>query len=494
MNPVPFVFAFFIISFVQGCTGSSSDAVDDLSFSRVYRLQGTQYDAVAGTYNILGHNVGNVYQVSSSPDNRKAILSVVEPGSQPDIFIASIDSDSISRVTSNESIEFDPTINNNGNYAYALHENSVTQSSVFLDGDLVDLPSGLYKNLSLHGNTLVMHYMRHNDETSWLIVYDVESKTKSQIPIDVVPDYISFHSHDSVIIQGLNTVNYRNEILLYNIDSNVFSSIGGDGVGETCFLGEHKFGGSVELECFKEDQIQERLLFLGVRDLKKNDPTVALACSNNYLGRQSWNVSYRLEGLISLYASNHIVDYPVQSVVQSAAECLVSEASLDIDFVGWPTRKYSISGSDKLNLLVDGGRVMYPLLLAVNQDLLSEVTREKVISLAEDFYDFHESDYNAVTKNYHFKKGIPFWADGLWLPFNMQNSFGLSLIELYYATNNEKYKRRALELADKFYSEWVHLGDSRTLWRYWPQDFYNGWSAAEGLSVNSPSGLSLIHI
>ena len=53
------------------------------------------------------------------------------------------------------------------------------------------------------------------------------------------------------------------------------------------------------------------------------------------------------------------------------------------------------------------------------------------------------------------KKGIPFWADGVWLPFNMQNMWGLCLIELYKATADNKYRFRALKLAETRYRQGV---------------------------------------
>jgi len=257
----------------------------------------------------------------------------------------------------------------------------------------------------------------------------------------------------------------------------------------SCFLKDNYYGTEMVTECFTSDQSDEQLLYLGLDYIRKHDPALSLACSNNDLGRLSWNVSYRLEALIGLHAFDPNSSFPAKQVIASAIKCLLATADLSDreGSIGWPTRKYSISGTDRLSLMVDNAAILYPMLLAANGGLTDASDREKIINLAEQFYDHYEPDFNEVTGKYHFDKGIPFWADGVWLPFNMQNIWGLCLIELYKATALFRYKLRALKLAETFKQEWIYLDDGRILWHYWPQEFYDGWDEHDNLSINTPS-------
>jgi hypothetical protein len=471
-----------------GCGGGGTSGGGQSSLPEgSYDFMGFVFDAAGNEFRIFDHAVENVYQIRVSPDGEKAIYSVVQPGGQPDLFIASKNSPEITRVTANDYIEFDPAINNSGDYAYALHEGSVASSKVFVNNSQIDLPAGLYKQLAFHNNILVMHYARHYDETDWLVIYNTGSHSVAYVNLGIVPDFIAFRSSTKIVLQGLSHANHKNEILLYDIGTNQFSYLKRSSDADTCYLDDYRYGETIKYTCFAPAQITERLRFLGLRHLRENDPAGSLACSNNYLGRLSWNVSYRLQGLLALDALDVEVDYPVDTMIRNIAGRLVDRVEESADNFGWPTKKYSLSGADKLSLLVDDAMIIYPLLQAANRNLLDNATKTRIIALAEGIYDWHEAEYDAVNRQYHFKKGISYWADGLWLPFNHQHVFGLALIELYEATGDVKYKTRALELATEFRSEWVTLPDGRNIWHYWPGEYYAGWDAADDLSVNTPS-------
>jgi hypothetical protein len=73
------------------------------------------------------------------------------------------------------------------------------------------------------------------------------------------------------------------------------------------------------------------------------------------------------------------------------------------------------------------------------------------------------------------------------LPFNQQNAFGLVLLELYTATGDNKYRERAIRLAASFESEFEYTSNGGLIWHYWPGIFYDGWTAADDVSDNTPN-------
>jgi len=115
-----------------------------------------------------------------------------------------------------------------------------------------------------------------------------------------------------------------------------------------------------------------------------------------------------------------------------------------------------------------------------------EEDRRVVLSMAEDAFRYYEEDWDPASGCYRFRKGEAFWADGAVLPFNQQNAFGLCLIELFKATGNPIYRDRCAALARTFAKELELTEDGRTVWHYWPREYYGGWTEADGVSENTP--------
>jgi len=473
---------FIALLFFSSCSNGSFDST---------YFFGCPYSSEKNSIQVMGGEYENVYQLSRSEDERKIIFSTVKKGHQPELFLLNesiVDEvHTATRLTKNEYIEFDPVTNNRGDYAYALHEQSVGTSKIFLNNEKLDLGEGFYKTLTLNDNYLVFHsYVRSEDE-NYLVVYDLGNGNLDCQYVDLYLDRIIFISDDSLLLQGINKNTGYNDMLTYDFDGRAFEDVWNGSDVKSCFLDEtisdeELFGA----RCFtNEDDKTGQLLFLGLRGLHQNDPTGSLACSNNYLGRLSWNVAYRLSALAEIVASDAEIDFPVMSVVRTMIHCLLDVQ--DGDVVGWPTKKYSISGEDTLSLLVDDAVLLYPMLKLVNAGVLDWNSQSQIISIAKATYDKHEDDYDKESGFYHFKYAIPFLFDGVWLPFNQQNIFGLVLIELYKATGDLRYKERALSLAETFRAEWEFQADGRALWHYWTNAFYEGWSASDSFSANTPT-------
>ncbi|PIR22613.1 MAG: hypothetical protein COV44_07025 [Deltaproteobacteria bacterium CG11_big_fil_rev_8_21_14_0_20_45_16] len=132
--------------------------------------------------------------------------------------------------------------------------------------------------------------------------------------------------------------------------------------------------------------------------------------------------------------------------------------------------------------------ILTPALEAANLGALDQEFKDRIFDVAEKAFEFYEPYFDKNSKIYRFPKGIPFWADGLWMPLNFQSSFGAMLIELYKYRNNEKYKNRIDEIYNKLSSEFLSADKNDSIiWNYWPKEYFEGWSEADDLSENTPS-------
>jgi hypothetical protein len=118
-------------------------------------------------------------------------------------------------------------------------------------------------------------------------------------------------------------------------------------------------------------------------------------------------------------------------------------------------------------------------------NVLDPLMSKQIISIASRAFDYYERDYLEGTGLYQFRRGENQIFDGVWLPYNMQNAFGLVLIELYRATGDSRYRDRVVELANTFRSEWTETED-RVFWHYWPARFFLGWNSDSNISMNMP--------
>lgn len=137
-----------------------------------------------------------------------------------------------------------------------------------------------------------------------------------------------------------------------------------------------------------------------------------------------------------------------------------------------------------INLLVTDAKILYPLLLLCRYGIIEDSNlKEEIVKAAKSSYTYYDQYYR--NGHYYFQKGTCFWADGVNLPWNQQNAFGLCLIELYRITGENAYKERVVELAKALKTEMIADGE-RLVWFYWPNSFYSGWTADDNISVNTP--------
>jgi hypothetical protein len=135
--------------------------------------------------------------------------------------------------------------------------------------------------------------------------------------------------------------------------------------------------------------------------------------------------------------------------------------------------------------MVNSGNILYAMLLLVNEGILDNNTSSTIIDIAESAYKWYEKDYD--NGHYYFRYGDNYQFDGIVMPWNQQNMFGLALIELYRATENPIYKIRLNEMMQAFQNEWIYTEDEALAWHYWPIEIYEGWTGKDKKSINSPS-------
>ena len=284
-----------------------------------------------------------------------------------------------------------------------------------------------------------------------------------------------------MLVQGVPATVFENRIYEYNPSMQEMRPW--DVGDRACFFDVRYDGSADELECFADDEDEARLRFLAARELLNTDPAFALACSGNELARISWFVTYQLNA-VSQFADRIDKAYPLGQMVDGAIDCILASGEAAS---GWPTTKYSVEDGKPLSLLVDDAMILQALLSVARSGLASESQVERITTLARTVYDRHESDWMEQAGGYRFTRGISFSWDGVVMPFNQQNVFGLALLDLYDLTGEDRFKDRALRLAASFRQSWEITKDSAALWHYWPADFYKGWTEADGLSVNTPS-------
>ncbi|MCL2470241.1 MAG: hypothetical protein FWF25_00660 [Propionibacteriaceae bacterium] len=377
------------------------------------------------------------------------------------------------QLTKTDTVEFDPVIDDTGSVAWA-QMNSDSSSTVVIDGEALDLPQGLYKGLAYDQDTLYVGQQLASADKWQLMVINRSSRQYDTVSCPLLIDRITVRSDNRVVLEGLDSATNHMAIYDYHTDSKALVRLQDNAV----------YGIDEQLITLKGLSSDDSLKQLIQRDIDSDDPLLSYSSANNAAGRLSYYASYRLLGMLDAWQHGGIPGLSqatLKALITHAAAKMISNAK---DY-GWPTTKYSLDQHTELSLLVNDACVLYPLLKAYNAGLLDDQSGRRLLEIAKTIWDRNESDW-IQGQGYRFTPGIAYIWDGVTLPFNQQNAFGLALLELHTATGDQKYLDRALDLAKLFKSEMVQSDDGRLLWHYWPQRFYDGWTISSGVSVNTP--------
>lgn len=234
---------------------------------------------------------------------------------------------------------------------------------------------------------------------------------------------------------------------------------------------------------FYEMQDNDRYLFNALEIYCEGKD--AFAYGNNFRGRLTWDVSYRIRGLWELYNKTHErvfkdrLDDVMSGVLHATNQYTgIVENEWNPSFL-WSTQCYSI-GYEPVALLVDDAELLSAILLICNLGG-AESYKADIVNLAKKAFDHYDKYY--VDGHYYQPRGMPEQFDGVVVPWNCQNAMAEVALSLFIETNEQKYLERCNSLLKAFMSEWK-VEDDRILWHYWPQTFYDGWN--DGRSVNTP--------
>jgi hypothetical protein len=237
---------------------------NDTGGDRSYIFWGFNYNINNNTillYNIYPEK--NVIQLSKSPDSSWIVYTKVLNDGQIDLFKMHKDNTKPVQITNTAGIEFDPSVDDDGNIAWAYHSYSVSESEIFLNNIKVNLPIGLYKNCFIYDNKLLFSYVRFYDDVHQLISIDIPTNETKTVSVPLVVDNILYFS-DSLLLEGYDLLSNNMSIYSYNYqDQSVFKEY-----DNAVIAGEE----IVFLDTISSDRA---LKLLAERELLFNDPLLS---------------------------------------------------------------------------------------------------------------------------------------------------------------------------------------------------------------------------
>lgn len=485
-----------------------------------------------------------LYERSNSSDNSHIIESRVYRHGQPDIFLIKNDAKGAkieTKLTSGSAIHFSPVVNNRGDYAYAVSDISNSESVVVYNGATVEATKNksLYNYLAISDSFLVFGENRFYDGANFIHAIKLPSFETVKISVPFYVQKLSIIDKDRVLISAFDKKRLVNN--LYSLDivnKQIKPFILSD--NDVFYTRNHTNGDVLIYHVSNSMSPNLKLLFNAMKNCAWYQKGEPFSIGNDFYGRISWNQTYRLEALTKLYRLTK--DEGIKNEILDAIDNVLSVSNGEVNSSiadnfnhehSYASRKYSIDKQTNLGFLVHDGRIYYAILFALNtiesiksdKRLISAL--KKVNERLSSLYEYYEAFYNSKERQYLFPKGSPFALDGIDLPYNMQNQFGLALIEAIksyqfidshnckmrsvhipvpeipgsstssiieelscYKVNHErqteKYKHRIFEIAKKFKDDFVYI-DEKLIWHYFPSSYYKGWLKEQNKSINTPS-------
>lgn len=465
----------------------SSASIAAISYIKVGLVE-TTYDVSTNEISLGQLHVQNFAEVYQSPGGDLIYTAALEKGRMPDLYLVRGGLPP-QRITNNDlAIEFSPVLNDGGDYAYAVSDLSMRVSRVVING--VSLPQTqdgrLYKHLEINGNYLVFACGDLRQNLHYLCVYNLADHTFQSIPFDGYIQKLRFLDRDKLLIQAYRLQTRSSDVMVYRFPEGSVEGISVSPKDEV--LTQVTFDKDFTVDIIQGEGTALQL-YNAYYEWAEYQLTNPFTNTSDARGRLSWNVSYRMEGMLEMVrlTDDPLVKRQLENSMRNLLDVRNEPGSSDNPSFLWASTAYSIDATTPISLMVDNAMIIYPMLRAVNMGVGGADIRDKVVATATKMYDHFDPWYNESEALYHSPKGNAYWADGVWLPYNQQNVFGLVLIELYKATGDPKYKQRTVSLAQRFKSEMITTEDNRLLWHYWPKEFYAGWGSEQMLSVNTPS-------
>lgn len=438
-----------------------------------------------GLYTVAGQTYANLFEYSPSENGDYLIYIASQLNQDPAVWLYDRKADQHRRLMDNGySLESQARVDNNGRWA-------ITQGSkcqIILDGNVIAADGLMKRSLCFWRGKLFFAAWDLNARTSILFLHDPETGTTTPLTEPLyVSTGVSAVSGDAILLEAYDTVAGSNVVLSVRPEAEGEARINVLSGGDSFLLPSAE---ALQILQISGDD-NAKYLFNAYYWLDRYQSGEPWSGSPDSAGRVSWNEAPRLWGLLELWEKTG--SDSVQSIISSAVHRLIStrKAALqngeeEQDAFLFVTKKYSLDQQAELRLMVNNAEVYTPMLRVANASCLEEEDRRALLAMAEAAFQYYEEDWDPATGCYRFRKGEPFHLDGSVMPFNQQNAFGLCLMELWKATGNPVYRERCTALARTFEKELEITEDGRTIWHYWPQSFYVGWTEADGVSQNTP--------
>lgn len=447
------------------------------------------YDSAAGTCSVAGRLWTNLFEWSASPGGNFLIYVASQLGEEPDAWLYDREADAHRRLTDNGYfIESQARVDDGGNWALVLTETSNGRSELLYNGEPVANNKLLNRSPCLWNGKLFYAAWDAAAGTTGLFLYDPEAKKTDTLAAGLpLSTGSSAAAGDAVLLEAYDPAAGANVVLAVRPEAEEDARIKTLSGGDSFLLPSD--GEARILRLSGDDNA--RYLFNACYWLNRYQSGEPWSGSPDSAGRVSWNQSYRLLGMLELWEKTG--DKALCAKISAAVERLISTRRAALQNGGeerdgflFVTRKYSMDYQSELRALVNNAMVYWPMLRAANGGCLSGETRQTLLSMAESAFQYYEEVWDPASGCYRSPRGAPVKSDGSVLPFNQQNAFGLCLIELWKATGNPAYRERCADLAQTFAREMELTDDGRAIWRYWPQEHYNGWTEADNVSLNTP--------
>jgi len=198
------------------------------------------------------------------------------------------------------------------------------------------------------------------------------------------------------------------------------------------------------------------------------------ACSSDAEGLQSWNQSYRLRALTSLYEKTG-VDVFARMALKSmrltlaANDALHDRVEAKAPQCGWSSTIYGTDPGERLSLMINQAMIAKALTQSCKalgglcaQELADEIAGTNTCLIRK-----FERDFDAVHGLYRINGDIDFRFAGKLAPWNWQVAFA----GILDASAEPEMQQRAANMVRTFLDEWER-DENGGLWRYWPEGHY----------------------
>jgi len=320
---------------------------------------------------LFADNNYKVYERSYSNSKIFSIESRIYTNDEPEIFLVDLSNNSNKRLTNNEFIEFNPVVNDNGDYAYAISEYSNAESTIVLNGKLIEdtIDKLLYKNLAISDNLLAFHESRFYDYTNFINIYDLNGTKVSRTPINGYIQKLYFLDSDTLILQIFRLNTSSMDIATFDIKKKELKYILNSTDDE--LLSNVDYGNTFDVDVIENKPNDLKLLFNTIYNYKNFQQEEPFSFGNDFMGRLAWNQSYRLEAMTKLYLLTNDekileeIDETISNMIQRVNE----KQNISNEFnhkYSYATTKYSLDKKTKIGFMVHDGKIYYAMFNTIN--------------------------------------------------------------------------------------------------------------------------------